>query len=421
MPKDRRTRSRTGCTQCVRVSIKCNEGRPMCQRCVRLAFACDYSTRFIWKPHKPPKPPKSVVRSKPPITTSDCGVCACPGRLTETQLYNLFVMDGNRLLHWASPSQSDLVGKIARLYHQSPVVRLNIEALMSLLNECCGLSSLTRIDLAISQTKEFFGSDSSHVDQDVLAISMILLSQVAMRAGYTWTHHIAEILPLAVRLSSDNIHSATSDPHSLLEILGGLDMDAWIVGRRSEPLHVWTTWCMGRQGIESITGLPRPLLDLIARVSRNEDVSAELRQFITLLPLPQRQSYQESLWRCFAVTALLHLQSRVSPVGGVDVLTTQLVDLLRYLHATLAWKGNHNVLAWPAFTLGIHVQDNSLGGMTVVNEILSLVFAQSDEGWRHPDGCMRALMNQFWEERERIGRKSAYHNLQGTAFEVGLW
>ncbi|OJJ06541.1 hypothetical protein ASPVEDRAFT_75638 [Aspergillus versicolor CBS 583.65] len=329
MPNARRTRSRTGCTQCVRVSIKCNEGHPICQRCLRLGFACDYSTRFIWKLHKPPNPSKRVIRSKPLIKSSGHGACACPGRLTETELCDLFLTNGNCLLHWTSPSHNDLVGQFARLNRQSPVVRCNVEALMSLSHDCCRLSSLTRIDRAISQTKDFLESDSSHADQDVLVTSMLLLSQVAMRAGYTWTHHIEKILPLAVRMSQDSNHytAADSHSHSLLEVLGGLDMDAWIVGRRSEPLHVWKTWCMGRQGIESITGLPRPLLDLIARVSVKEDVSAELHQFIGILPLPQRQRHRESLWHCFAVTALLHLHGRGRPVDGVGVLATQLLGL----------------------------------------------------------------------------------------------
>ncbi|KAL4867251.1 hypothetical protein BDV12DRAFT_186879 [Aspergillus spectabilis] len=275
MPKGRRTRSRIGCTQCVRVSVKCNKGRPMCQRCVRLGFACGYSTRFIWKPHKPHEPSNNVVLSKPLITIRGCGICACPGRLTQSQLYNLFATGGNYLLHWTSPPQIYIVGKIARLYRQSPAVRCNMEALISLCNECCRLSSLTRIDRAIAQAKDIFGSDSSQVKQDVLTISTIILSQVAVR--YTLTNHIVGIISLAVRLSSNNLDSKAADPHSLLEILGGLDMDAWIVGRLSEPLH----------GVERITGLSRPLLDLIARVSRNKDVSAELTHFIAQLPLPE--------------------------------------------------------------------------------------------------------------------------------------
>ncbi|KAL4795056.1 hypothetical protein BDV19DRAFT_180078 [Aspergillus venezuelensis] len=420
MPDGRRTRSRTGCTQCVRVSVKCNEGRPMCERCVRLGFACDYSMRIIWKPHNPSE---KVVLPKHPIASSDSGVCVCPGRLTGTQLYDLFVTSGNRLLHWTKSSKVDINGKIEQLYRQSPAVRCNIEALMSLSNECCRLSSLTRIDLAIAQTKNVFSLDSSLVDQDVMATSMVILSQVAMRAGYTWTHHIAGILPLAVRLFSNTTGSTAGVSHSLLEILGGLDMDAWIVGRRTEPLHVWATWCMGRRGVEPITGLPRYLLDLIARVSRNEDVSTELRDFIAFLTLPERQSYQVSLWHCFAVTALLQLQCRVGPVCGVGVpvLTTQLLELLRLLHAALTPEDNYHVLAWPAFTLGIHVQDDSFGAMTVASEILSLVFSRPDQGWRRPEGSIGALMNRFWEERGRIGREPAHDNLQSGAVEIGLW
>lgn len=79
------------------------------------------------------------------------------------------------------------------------------------------------------------------------------------------------------------------------------------------------------------------------------------------------------------------------------------------------------MIAWPAFTLGIHAQDNALGAMTLVDDILSHVFTQHDAGWKHPAGSLGMLMNRSWEERDKIGPEFAYQSLQDAAVEIGLW
>lgn len=218
-----------------------------------------------------------------------------------------------------------------------------------------------------------------------------------MRAGYRWTHQISLILEVEVHQWSDQKMTGADDAYHVLEVLGGLDMDVWIVGRQSEQLHIWATWCMGRQGIEPITGLPRPLIDLIARVSLKEDVSCELRQF--LATLPDTPAKPESLWRCFAVTALLRVESHLRPCAGSD-LALELLELLRLLTSTSVGEDNLRALGWPAFELGIHIQDNDQGGMTLVDNILTQLFDQSDEGWRSPQGSLRSLIKGFWRERD---------------------
>lgn len=239
-----------------------------------------------------------------------------------------------------------------------------------------------------------------------------------MRAGYSWTHQIPQILEIESRPRRDDSMACTSDANHTLEVLGGLDMDVWIVGRQTEPLHIWATWCMGREGIEPITGLPRPLLDLIARVSRKEDVASELRQFIATLP--HMPTSAERLWRCFAVTALLCIESNLRPCG-VGNITLELLKLLRVFISTSTGEDNLRSLGWPAFELGIHIQDNTQGGMALVDTILAHLFEQSGEGWRRPQGSLRSLMKRFWTERGKCGHEIAYRTLQSRAVEIGLW
>lgn len=89
MPRHGRTRSRRGCSQCVRVSRKCDESHPVCNRCRRLGFACDYTPRFLWKSYNPGSAANSVASTKAPISNSARVDCKCTNRLTGTQLLDL--------------------------------------------------------------------------------------------------------------------------------------------------------------------------------------------------------------------------------------------------------------------------------------------------------------------------------------------
>ncbi|QSS63839.1 hypothetical protein I7I51_00899, partial [Histoplasma capsulatum] len=229
---------------------------------------------------------------------------------------------------------------------------------MALHVQCCRVSSLASVDRAITETMHFLTSPSANSNPKVSVFTMILLSQISMRAGYTWTHQLPRILSLLLALP-DNVSAAVETDAcsqlNLLEILGRLDMDVWIVGRRSEAVHIWATYCSGREGIEKTTGLPRPLLDLIARLSRNEDVADELQELLLGLP-PESDDYASNVHRCFILTALLQLHSRVRPMPGVDLLIKNLLDMVRRLHAATDAR-HQRVLIWPAYVVGCYVRE----------------------------------------------------------------
>jgi hypothetical protein len=82
----RRTRSRAGCAQCVGVSRKCDERRPVCSRCERLKFNCDTRTRFIWK-SSAVAPVVSPVSPVPRERTATS--CGCSRRPTSEQLIQM--------------------------------------------------------------------------------------------------------------------------------------------------------------------------------------------------------------------------------------------------------------------------------------------------------------------------------------------
>lgn len=91
------------------------------------------------------------------------------------------------------------------------------------------------------------------------------------------------------------------------------------------------------RALSLITRLPRPLLDLIAHVSLKEVVSRELRPL--LMTLPNTPLKPESVWRCFAVTALLRVESHMGPCATSE-LALELLVLLRLLISTSVGEGS---------------------------------------------------------------------------------
>jgi len=175
-----------------------------------------------------------------------------------------------------------------------------------------------------------------------------------MRAGYPWTGQLAPILPLALAYRETNVDGVETGCH-YLELLGGLEMDAWIAARQTKPLHIWSRYCMGRQGIEASTALPRPLLDLISRVSRHEDVSHDLFGYAN--GLAKRNDFQALYWRTYALTAILHLHGLITTQYDAKETTEQLMIVVRQIIEILETNRNHNIriLVWPMYVLAQNV------------------------------------------------------------------
>jgi hypothetical protein len=82
----RRTRSRYGCAQCVKVSRKCDEKRPICGRCERLQYDCDTRPRLIWKVNTLETPVSSAL---PDLGEGVHTACTCLHRPNSEQLLQL--------------------------------------------------------------------------------------------------------------------------------------------------------------------------------------------------------------------------------------------------------------------------------------------------------------------------------------------
>ncbi|PGH07014.1 hypothetical protein GX51_02054 [Blastomyces parvus] len=457
--KPPRTRSRTGCSQCVNVSRKCDEKRPLCGRCRRLGFACDYTPRLIWKKVQvarksksvsprlnPPRqavstttattPPTAATPSPPPsaapllsasptlTTLPESLVCSCDGRKTDNELYQYFITSGTAIFNWDHEESLSPVQDILSLYWQFPTIRDQVNALMALHVQCCRVSSLISVDRAITQTMDFLTSPSAGSNPKVSVFTTILLSQISMRAGYTWTHHLPQILSLLLAPQtnlSDTVEAEICSPLNLLEILGGLDMDVWIVGRRSKSTHIWATYCSGGQGIEKITGLPRPLMDIMARLSKNEDVADELQELLLKLP-PESDDYPSNVHRCFVLTALLQLHSRVRPLPDIDLLIKNLLDVVCLLHTAVDARHNQRVLIWPAYVVGCYVKEAKDKSLVEDALLKARILDRPPEyGLLAPEESVLEMLRQLWDDQLLIGENDAFRKMQAQFPELGLW
>ena len=65
------SKSRTGCSECKRKRVKCDEGKPNCGRCKRYPERCSYELKLSWTQGRPFKKPRT---KEPWVTSLDVGV-----------------------------------------------------------------------------------------------------------------------------------------------------------------------------------------------------------------------------------------------------------------------------------------------------------------------------------------------------------
>ncbi|KAF4456685.1 C6 finger domain protein [Fusarium austroafricanum] len=346
--------------------------------------------RLIWKAAKPISSGEATSSS---TAVPDIALCQCQNRTTDKQLYQSFLTNGHSLLHWTGALGNPILQQVLSLYSRVPPIRYSVRALMSLSGvSCCRVSALASVDFAITEAQRFLQSSNESQKALDLVITMVMLSQIA--------------IVLSQKTTSNGTDTETQH---LLEILGGLDMNAWIVGRKTEPLHIWAKWCSGREGIETVSGLPRPLLDSIACLSMYQDVTEDLREFIS--ELPRQEDMTTSVQRCFALTALLQSHNTIVPLTDADEIAASLQEAINNLRTEV----NLGLFAWPAYTLGRYVGCSD-ARMRLVKGILGQIYSQTNDPFGFSGKAHTLLARNLG-----IGIGDGPEELQEEAMEVGLW
>lgn len=81
MAEAQHSKSRTGCAECKRKRVKCDEAKPVCGRCRRYPDRCDYGLKLSWTQGRPFKKKKQTS-----LSTELCGLFdATPAEQSQTQ------------------------------------------------------------------------------------------------------------------------------------------------------------------------------------------------------------------------------------------------------------------------------------------------------------------------------------------------
>jgi hypothetical protein len=182
-----------------------------------------------------------------------------------------------------------------------------------------------------------------------------------MHLGYEWTSQIAGLLSLAQNADLAGDSSTSKHAEHRLERLAGMDIDPWIVGRRTASKHIWARWCSGRTGIEQTTGLPRPLLDLIATASLRKDNSAELRKWSLSLDPRDCSPARYHIWQAYAFATLLYLHSiQITILGNMGALTDAVRTHVEQFRKALPLEPelNARMALWPLYVVGTLAADD---------------------------------------------------------------
>lgn len=243
-----------------------------------------------------------------------------------------------------------------------------------------------------------------------------------MRAGYPWTGQIKLMLQLATTSIAQSPLVFQPNHQDSLDILGGLDMDAWILGRQSAPNHVWARHCSGQPGIERITGLPRSLLDLIAQASLLLDVNEDLQSWELEKDLDlgkDRYTVIDS-WHCYRLAARLFLHQHVGALTDFEQILEQLSEKV----FSIAAQGsdsqyfNQRILLWP-LCLIISLEKREVQLDRAVDVILR-VLRSTGSGSQFGDPLLR-LINEF-VKRQASGVAGDLQSIACDLYlEVGIW
>lgn len=94
-------------------------------------------------------------------------------------------------MQWTVQSQGMLMEKVLAAHQRHPPVAYAIEAHMSIWHDCCRVSTLSRIEHAIAQSRASLNSDSGEDQLETSILAMIMLSQVSVSA------FIKQLMPLS--------------------------------------------------------------------------------------------------------------------------------------------------------------------------------------------------------------------------------
>lgn len=83
----------TGCVNCRRRHVKCDERTPSCTNCTRLSLPCNFDRKFVFKAVRPTKGLPAAVAKRPPLSTERHSTSSTSASSTDETVDDVIVRD----------------------------------------------------------------------------------------------------------------------------------------------------------------------------------------------------------------------------------------------------------------------------------------------------------------------------------------
>ncbi|KAH6963335.1 hypothetical protein DER45DRAFT_552814 [Fusarium avenaceum] len=460
-------RSRGGCLNCKARKRKCDQARPECQACAQRGMTCQgYSTPLRWvngvasrgrfagasvpdaslvpDPSSDMSIDSETVASRSQsasiaitptpshaASTSSTGSSSAfsPRNLPEPQdaIFQRFMKNGlNRLYSteansWIKPFFEDMA-------QQSPAVVIIAGAIQGYFDDGdqgISVKSMEYIDLALQTFRQELSDRYAKMHVATICAGLLVCSLCLLQTQ-PWTMYLelmVEVYDLKTKLNTPGqIPINELYTQHVMEVLGVMDLPSMVIGRINQPIGVWKLLRglqddlpQGRAtGIEVVSGLPRPLLDIFAGMVDNDPEYTEGR-FWTW-PGQVGESLQCHYWECWRLSGILEVRRRqrmAKKARGIagynedpakttpetEIVLCRLISSIDALQKAYEEPRNqnllvHNGLPYPVINAGLEVpllkmhptwkrtlDEVKASFLEDSFDLINIIFALLDEAW----------------------------------------
>ncbi|CAJ0546887.1 Ff.00g015140.m01.CDS01 [Fusarium sp. VM40] len=247
-------RTQTGCKNCRKRRIKCDETKPACERCVRSGWKCDgYPADIVLKASANNRNTSNLsLLSRLPSIASYSIPFKVPGSQTDRQLLHYFCVQGSNDI--AGFLTSDFWSQtVLQESHQDPTVRQALVALSWLhldysTSECVG-NSVTRADALTqygkalrSMRKRLSRPSESATKIALICCILFYCCEGALGDRNAALQHLSNGLNLLISTQHEHNGVVSQDIQNLSDVFERLDMQASFFEDDRTPILVLPSW-----------------------------------------------------------------------------------------------------------------------------------------------------------------------------------
>ncbi|KAG5655420.1 hypothetical protein KAF25_000669 [Fusarium avenaceum] len=322
---------------------------------------------------------------------------------------------------WIKPFFEDMA-------QQSPAVVIIAGAIQGYFDDGdqgISVKSMEYIDLALQTFRQELSDRYAKMHVATICAGLLVCSLCLLQTQ-PWTMYLelmVEVYDLKAKLNTPGqIPINELYTQHVMEVLGVMDLPSMVIGRINQPIGVWKLLRglqddlpQGRAtGIEVVSGLPRPLLDIFAGMVDNDPEYTEGR-FWTW-PGQVGESLQCHYWECWRLSGILEVRRRqrmAKKARGIqgyhedpakttpetEIVLCRLISSIDALQKAYEEPRNqnllvHNGLPYPVINAGLEVpllkmhptwkrtlDEVKASFLEESFDLINIIFALLDEAW----------------------------------------